>query len=162
MAKISATMPWILGAGHRLRVRGNGLGRDPEGSENKGKCNPSSATKDRAGGPGMRVDALADFGDMGRGLGAEVALNTDGRFSGCTTLRGRPRLAGSLRGRAHRIGAHGDPSAPIPGAPDDLGISAANSPSGGGPREAAATREGPRACWPIRARSAAIVRRRDD
>ena len=46
------------------------------------------------GGPGMREMLSPTSAIMGRGLGKEVALITDGRFSGGTPrLRGRPHHA---------------------------------------------------------------------
>ena len=55
------------------------------------------------GGPGMREMLSPTAAVMGKGLGKDVALITDGRFSGgIARLRGGPHHAGSLRGRADR------------------------------------------------------------
>jgi dihydroxy-acid dehydratase len=75
----------------------------------KGKIKPNDVIVVRyegpKGGPGMR-EMLALTGALqGAGLGASVALLTDGRFSGATHgLHGRPRGARGGRGRTDRRG----------------------------------------------------------
>ena len=75
--------PLARGPGARVRVRG---GRD--GGRHARRIEPGDVVVIRnegpAGGPGMREMLAVTAAIVGEGLGEEVALLTDGRFSGAT------------------------------------------------------------------------------
>ena len=84
-------------------------------------------TEGPRGGPGMREMLAITAAIKGAGLGSEVLLITDGRFSGGTTgLCIGPRCSGVGGGRADRLGGGGRPDQ------GGCGRSAAGSAGGGG------------------------------
>ena len=70
------------GPGERFQFRGTGAAENSGRQRSKRATSSSSAAKGPKGGPGMREMLSPTSAIMGRGLGKDVALITDGRFSG--------------------------------------------------------------------------------
>ena len=106
------------------------------------------------GGPGMREMLAPTSAIAGVGLIGDVALITDGRFSGGSHRhRRRPRRPGGAGRRTDRRGARGRHDHPRSGRQDDR-----RGPDGSGDRGAAARDQAGRAADPLPARRTGQVR----